>query len=58
VEALRDGQPSGLDGLIGQSEGLKGVVALAHRAAPTDLTILVQGESGTGKEVLARAIHR
>jgi two-component system response regulator HydG len=34
------------------------VVDMAHRAAPTDLTILVQGESGTGKEVLARAIHR
>jgi DNA-binding NtrC family response regulator len=58
VKALRDGQPSGLDGLIGQSEGLKRVVDMAHRAAPTDLTILVQGESGTGKEVLARAIHR
>ena len=58
VKALRDGQPSGLDGLIGQSEGLKRVVDVAHRAAPTDLTILVQGESGTGKEVLARAIHR
>jgi transcriptional regulator with PAS, ATPase and Fis domain len=31
---------------------------MAHRAAPTDLTVLIQGESGTGKEVLARAIHR
>ena len=58
VKALRDSQPSGLDGLIGQSEALKRVVDMAHRAAPTDLTILVQGESGTGKEVLARAIHR
>ena len=58
VKALRDSQPSGLEGLIGQSEALKRVVDMAHRAAPTDLTILVQGESGTGKEVLARAIHR
>ena len=58
VKALRDSQPSGLDGLIGQSEALKRVVDMAHRAAPTDLTILVQGASGTGKEVLARAIHR
>ncbi len=57
VKALRDSQPSGLEGLIGQSEALKRVVDMAHRAAPTDLTILVQGESGTGKEVLARAIH-
>jgi DNA-binding NtrC family response regulator len=58
VKGLRDSQPSGLEGLIGQSETLKRVVDMAHRAAPTDLTILVQGESGTGKEVLARAIHR
>jgi len=58
VKALRDSQPSGLEGLIGQSEALKRVVDMAHRAAPTDLTVLVQGESGTGKEVLARAIHR
>jgi two-component system response regulator AtoC len=58
VKALRDSQPSALEGLIGQSEALKRVVDMAHRAAPTDLTILIQGESGTGKEVLARAIHR
>jgi transcriptional regulator with PAS, ATPase and Fis domain len=31
---------------------------MAHRAAPTDLTVLILGESGTGKEVLARGIHR
>ncbi len=58
VTALRGSQPSGLEGLVGQSEALKRVVDMAHRAAPTDLTILIQGESGTGKEVLARAIHR
>jgi two-component system, NtrC family, response regulator AtoC len=58
VKALRDSQPGGLEGLIGQSEALKRVVDMAHRAAPTDLTVLIQGESGTGKEVLARAIHR
>jgi len=58
VKALRDSQPSGIEGLIGQSEALKRVVDMAQRAAPTDLTVLRQGESGTGKEVLARAIHR
>jgi len=58
VKALRDSQPNEVEGLIGQSEALKRVVDMAQRAAPTDLTVLIQGESGTGKEVLARAIHR
>src|SRR5207247_4724270 len=44
--------------MIGQSEVLKRVLDVAQRAAPTDLTILIEGESGTGKELLARAIHR
>jgi two-component system, NtrC family, response regulator AtoC len=58
VKALRAGQGSGFEELIGQSESLKRVTDVAQRAAPTDLTILIEGESGTGKEVLARAIHR
>ncbi len=58
VKVLRESQPGGVEGLIGQSEALKRVVEMAHRAAPTDLTVLILGESGTGKEVLARGIHR
>ena len=58
VKVLRESQPGGVEGLIGQSEALKRVVEMAHRAAPTDLTVLILGESGTGKEVLARWIHR
>ncbi len=58
VKVLRESQPGGVEGLIGQSEPLKRVVEMAHRAAPTDLTVLILGESGTGKEVLARGIHR
>jgi two-component system, NtrC family, response regulator AtoC len=58
VKVLRESQPAGVEGLIGQSEALKRVVEMAHRAAPTDLTVLILGESGTGKEVLARGIHR
>jgi two-component system response regulator AtoC len=58
VKALRGSQVSGFEEVIGQSESLKGVLEVAQRAAPTDLTILIEGESGTGKEVLACAIHR
>ena len=28
-----------------------------HRAAATDMTVLLEGESGTGKELFARALH-
>jgi len=58
VKALRAEQGSGFQEMIGQSESLRRVLEVAQRAAPTDLTILIEGESGTGKEVLARAIHR
>ena len=58
VKALKGGQGNGFEEIIGQSETLRRVLEMAQRAAPTDLTILIEGESGTGKEVLARAIHR
>jgi len=58
VKALRGGQGAGFEEVIGQSESLRRVLDVAQRAAPTDLTVLVEGESGTGKEILARAIHR
>ena len=58
VKALRGGQATGFEEVIGQSESLRRVLDVALRAAPTDLTVLIEGESGTGKEILARAIHR
>ena len=33
------------------------VIALARRAAPHRVPVLIEGESGTGKELMARAIH-
>ena len=34
------------------------LIALAKRAAPRSIPILIQGESGTGKELFAKAIHK
>jgi len=49
---------SSLGEIIGTSTGLRGVLSLVSKVAPTDATILVTGETGTGKELVARAIHR
>ncbi len=44
--------------MIGESAGLKQVMAAIGRAAPTNATVLITGESGVGKELVARTIHR
>lgn len=43
--------------IIGESSGLKQVMAQVKRVAETDATVLIHGESGTGKELIARAVH-
>jgi DNA-binding NtrC family response regulator len=43
--------------LVGSSPGLRRVVQMIERVAPTDSTVLVRGPSGTGKELVARALH-
>src|SRR3954467_1487958 len=43
--------------LVGDDPAFTEVIAVARRAAVSDLPILVTGESGTGKELLAQAIH-
>jgi len=44
--------------IIGNSSQMQKVYELVKKAAPYDITILLQGETGTGKELIAQAIHR
>ena len=49
--------PAGTD-LIGDSPGVRDVLATVRRVASGTATVLVLGETGTGKELVARAVHR
>ena len=44
-------------GIIGNSEVMDRVLAVALRVAPTNLSVLVTGESGVGKEFFPQIIH-
>jgi DNA-binding NtrC family response regulator len=46
-----------MEGLIGESAGMREVKELILRYAPSDSPVLITGESGTGKEMAARLIH-
>jgi len=45
-------------GVIAEDAGMRRLLELADRIAPTQLTVLILGESGSGKEVLARYVHQ
>lgn len=43
--------------LIGRSRAFCDAVELLHKAAPTQVSVLLTGETGVGKERFARALH-
>ncbi len=47
----------GLEGIVGHSEAMRGLLGLIRRVASRSTTVLLEGESGTGKEVAARCLH-
>ncbi|MBN2371665.1 MAG: sigma 54-interacting transcriptional regulator [Vicinamibacteria bacterium] len=46
-----------LDDFVGQSDAIRGALAVAATAAKSRAAILVTGETGTGKEMIANVIH-
>lgn len=56
-QVLHSGEGLSLSAIIGESEEVKLLREIVHRAACSDSTVLITGESGTGKELCARVIH-
>ena len=52
IEAQRRGSS-----ILGSSGGMRKVLDLVRRVAPTRASVLVTGESGVGKELVADALH-
>jgi DNA-binding NtrC family response regulator len=46
------------DPIVGNSVGLRQVLASIDKVARTEANVLILGENGTGKELIARPIHR
>ena len=61
-QALEEARPTpaasqSRDRIIYQSQAMASVMAMVHRVARTDSTVLLTGESGTGKGRIARYTH-
>lgn len=53
IRVRQDPVMEGTEPVVGSSDALKNVYAIAKRVAHTDATILISGESGVGKEGVA-----
>jgi len=45
------------EGIVGNSQQIRGCLEVVAQAADSDATVLITGETGTGKELFAWAIH-
>ncbi len=43
--------------LVAESRGMKEILSVIKKVAPTPATVLITGETGTGKELLATLVH-
>jgi two-component system response regulator HydG len=43
--------------LVVESRGMKDILSVIRKVAPTPATVLITGETGTGKELLATLVH-
>lgn len=46
------------ENIIAESSQIKAIMYLLHKAAETDVTVLMLGETGVGKEVFSQALHQ
>lgn len=53
----RDADPT-IGDVVGLSSGFIAASHLVQRAAPTNVSVLLEGETGAGKEIFARMLHR
>jgi len=45
-------------GIIGADPGMRHLLEMVERVAPSQATVAIFGESGSGKELIARAVHK
>jgi len=57
LKPQRDRKKVHVEGIIGDSPALRGLLEKIAIVAKSNSTVLLRGESGTGKELIAKAIH-